>query len=69
MTILNPAIDEQLVIEVEPIASIRDCADAVIAIDGRNEFAGPANGEIFRRDAGSWRNVVGGKVDRGIDAG
>ena len=67
--VLDPIVDDLLVVEVEAVAAVGDCPDAVVAIDWRNKFTGPADGEVIRRDAGAGRDVVGGKVDGRIDAG
>ena len=65
----SPVVDEKFVVEVEAVTAVGAGAQAVIAVDGRDEHAGPADGEIFGGDIGGRRDVVPFEVDGGIDPG
>ena len=64
----GPIIDEKFVAQVELVTAVGAGAETVVAVDGRNEDAGPANGEIFGGDVGGGGDVVPGEVDGGIGA-
>ena len=64
----RPIVNEEFAVEVQAIAAIGADAETVIAIDGRDEFAGPTRGIVFRGDARGGGNVVPFKVDVAIEA-
>ena len=64
----SPIIDEELAVEVEAAAATAESAEAVVAVDGRNECAGPADGVIFGGKARSGRGEVPVEIDVGVDA-
>ena len=65
----SPVVNEEFAVEVEAIAAIGAGAEAVVAVDGRNEFAGPAGGKIFCGDVGGGGGVVPFEIELEIDAG
>ncbi len=69
LPVVDPIIDEEFAVEVEAIAAVGGCADAVVAVNGRDEVAGPADGVAFDGNARAGRDVVGEEIDIGIDAG
>lgn len=69
LLVLDPIIEEEFIVEVEAIAAVGGGADAVVAVNGRDECASPADGVVFDRNAGAGRNVVGEEIDLGFDTG
>jgi len=66
-TVRGPIIDEDFVVEVEAAAAIGADTETIVAINGRDEKAAPACGEIFGGDTGGRRDIVPFEID-GIDA-
>jgi hypothetical protein len=64
-----PIVDEEFAVEIEAITAIGTGAQAIVAIDGRDEDAGPARRIIFSGEAWGWRHIVPLKIERGVDAG
>ncbi len=64
----GPIVDQEFVIKVKAIAAVSAGAEAIVTVDGRDENAGPADGEKFGGDVGSGGDVVPFEVDGGINA-
>jgi hypothetical protein len=63
-----PVVNDFPAVEKEARAAVGVDTQPIVAVDGRNEHPGPANGIILRRHAGTRRNIVPFEVDGGIDA-
>jgi len=68
-TVRGPIIDEDFIVEVEAAAAVGADAETIVAIDGRDEDAGPARGKIFGGDTRGGRDVVPLEIDVGINTG
>src|SRR5207245_9244478 len=58
-----PVVDDFLTIEVNAGAATCAGSEAIVAIDGPHEFAGPAHRIISRRESGSGRDIVPFEID------
>lgn len=64
----GPIVDQEFVVEIEAIAAISAGAETIVAVDGRDESTGPADGEKFGGDVGCGRDIVPFEEDGGVDA-
>ena len=68
LAVRGPVVDDFLSVKENAGAAVGVRAQAVVAVNGRNEFAGPAHGIVLRGNARSGRNVVPFEIDGGIHA-
>ena len=69
LAVSDPVVDEDFAIEEEAETAVGAGADAVVAVGGCDQFAGPANRIVFGGNTGSGRDVVPDEVESRIDAG
>src|SRR5215469_4980983 len=69
LAVRDPVVDEDFAIEEEAETAVGAGADAVVAVGGCDQFAGPANRIVFGGNTGSGRDVVPDEVEGRIDAG
>ena len=63
-----PVVQDLFSVEIDAVAAVRAAAQAVIPVDGRDEFARPTDRVVLRGNAGAGRNIVPFEINGCIDA-
>src|SRR5215472_16335002 len=68
LAVRSPVVNDFLPVEEEAGTAIGVDAEAIVAIDGRNELAGPAHGKILCGNTRTGRNSVPLEIDDSLSA-